>query len=53
MARPRKAPDGQGLTVLVDEVISDGKGGWLKAGDTVQPVDDEAKESLVAKGLAK
>lgn len=54
MARPRNTPPAEGaLTVLIDDAIHDGKGGFLKAGDPVTPADDDARESLIAKGLAR
>lgn len=56
MARPRKQPVPETvpntLTVLVEDAISDGFGGFLKVGDTFAPVDDEAKAQLIARRLA-
>ena len=52
MARPKKTATLE-MTVKQADAISDGKGGYLKKGDKFTPVDDEAKESLKAKGLAE
>ena len=41
----------EGHKVLVDGVIADGKGGWMKKGDEL-PADADL-ESLKAKGFAE
>lgn len=51
MARPKK--DVGSLTVKVADAISDGEGGFLAVGSKFTPADDEAAESLKAKGLAE
>jgi hypothetical protein len=56
--RPRKAvetiaeQDGA-LTVKVANAIHDGKGGFMPVGSKTIPTDDEARASLIAKGLAE
>lgn len=39
------------VTVKVGGRIGDGKGGYFEKGDKFTPVDDDAAESLKAKGL--
>lgn len=56
--RPRKAVEtiaeqGGALTVKVADAIHDGEGGFLAVGAKTVPVDEEARASLIAKGLAE
>lgn len=41
------------LTVKVANAIHDGKGGFMPVGSKTIPTDDEARASLIAKGLAE
>lgn len=42
-----------GLTVKVAGAIHDGEGGFYPVGAKITPVDDVARASLIAKGLAE
>ena len=42
-----------GLTVKVAGAIHDGEGGFYPVGARIVPVDDVARASLIAKGLAE
>lgn len=54
MGRPRKAAPSEGsLTVRKEEAVHDGEGGFIRVGDKFDPVDEEARESLIAKGFAQ
>lgn len=46
-----KAKPAPGHKVLRDDAISDGKGGYLKKGDTLPATSAETIDSLKAKGL--
>lgn len=48
--RPRKV---QTLTVKVANAIHDGEGGFYPVGHEIVPVDEVARASLIAKGLAE
>ena len=49
--RPRKVTNE--LTVLKEGAISSGEwGGFLKVGDRFTPADDDARNTLIARGLA-
>lgn len=50
--RPRKV-QADSLTVLKAEAIHDGKGGFYPVGAKIVPVDEVARASLIAKGLAE
>lgn len=56
MGRPRKAAPVEGsgaMTVLKADAVHNSDGGFLKPGDKFDPVDEEARESLIAKGFAQ
>lgn len=56
MARPKKiqpdAAEGT-LTVLKEDTISDGFGGFLKVGAKFDAADEDAATALIARGFAK
>ena len=51
--RPRKVPVEGAMTVKVANAIHDGKGGFYPVGAKIVPVDEVARASLIAKGLAE
>ena len=50
--KPAAKNDGT-LTVKKADTIHDGEGGFLAVGDEFEPADEEAGESLKAKGYAE
>lgn len=51
--RPRKVPVEGAMAVKVANAIHDGKGGFYPVGAKIVPVDEVARVSLIAKGLAE